>query len=228
MAEKYGICMNLECDNYKKVIEVEPGAEFVCPQCGMPLKVTNKLPEDKKGGDGKKSNGGRDRGNNIVKRNIIIVSCAAIVVVILLVLSLGFGDQVSSKQGGNGGTNDPGLVTGKEGFSDKDAAGEGDSDKDSADENNPDKDAPGKGEDNSIENLKHGTVDLGYAVYTGDLKNGKPHGYGNLVYKKSMKIVESKDFVAKPGDEFEGEFREGKISAQGYWKHDGNETVVKP
>ena len=73
-----------------------------------------------------------------------------------------------------------------------------------------------------------GTIDLGYATYTGDLKNGKPHGYGTLTYKSSRKIVSSKDFVANPGDTFEGEFRDGKISGLGYWKHDGNETVVKP
>ena len=73
-----------------------------------------------------------------------------------------------------------------------------------------------------------GTVDLGYGTYTGDLKNGKPHGYGVITYKTSHKIVSSKDFVANPGDTFEGEFRDGRISGLGYWKHDGNETAVKP
>lgn len=73
-----------------------------------------------------------------------------------------------------------------------------------------------------------GTVDLGYGTYTGDLKNGKPHGYGVITYKASHKIVSSKDFMAQPGDTFEGEFREGRISGLGYWKHDGNETAVKP
>lgn len=73
-----------------------------------------------------------------------------------------------------------------------------------------------------------GTVNLGYGKYTGDLKNGKPHGYGKITYTKSTKIVNSKDFVANPGDTFEGEFRDGKISGQGYWTHDGNQTVVKP
>ena len=73
-----------------------------------------------------------------------------------------------------------------------------------------------------------GTVNLGYGKYTGDLKNGKPHGWGTITYTKSTKIVNSKDFVANPGDTFEGEFRDGKISGQGYWKHDGNQTVVKP
>lgn len=73
-----------------------------------------------------------------------------------------------------------------------------------------------------------GTVNLGYGKYTGDLKNGKPHGWGTVTYTKSTKIVNSKDFVANPGDTFEGEFRDGKISGQGYWTHDGNQTVVKP
>lgn len=73
-----------------------------------------------------------------------------------------------------------------------------------------------------------GTVNLGYASYTGDLKNGKPHGYGTLTYKKSCKIVDSQDFVASPGDTFEGDFRDGRISGIGYWTHDGNKTAVKP
>lgn len=73
-----------------------------------------------------------------------------------------------------------------------------------------------------------GTVNLSYGTYTGELKNGKPHGYGTITYNTSCKIVSSKDFIANPGDTFEGEFREGKISGLGYWKHGGNTTAVKP
>ena len=74
-----------------------------------------------------------------------------------------------------------------------------------------------------------GTVDLGYATYTGDLKNGKPHGYGTLIYKASRKIVPSKDFTANPGDTYEGEFRNGKVSGGiGYWTHNGNKTAIQP
>lgn len=74
----------------------------------------------------------------------------------------------------------------------------------------------------------HGKVDLGYGIYVGDLKNGKPHGHGTITYKTARKIVDSKDFVAQPGDEFEGDFRNGRISSLGYWKHNGNQTAVKP
>lgn len=75
----------------------------------------------------------------------------------------------------------------------------------------------------------YGTVNLGYGIYTGDLKDGQPHGHGTIKYKTSHKIVSSKDFVANPGDEFEGDFRNGKVSGNiGYWKHDGDVTGIKP
>lgn len=75
----------------------------------------------------------------------------------------------------------------------------------------------------------YGTVNLGYGKYTGDLKNGKPHGHGTITYTRSQKIVASKDFVANPGDKFEGDFRDGRVSGgMGYWYHDGEVTGVKP
>lgn len=77
-------------------------------------------------------------------------------------------------------------------------------------------------------NATRGTVKLSYGTYAGELKNGKPHGYGTITYSTSWKIVSSKDFIADPGDTFEGEFRDGKISGLGYWKHGGNTTAVKP
>lgn len=74
-----------------------------------------------------------------------------------------------------------------------------------------------------------GSVNLGYGKYVGDLKEGKPHGHGTITYTKSHQIVSSKDFVANPGDKFEGEFRDGRISGGiGYWYHDGDITAIKP
>lgn len=78
-------------------------------------------------------------------------------------------------------------------------------------------------------NPKHGTVNLGYGVYTGDLKNGKPHGYGKIRYTKQHKIVSSQEYMAFPGDIYEGEFRDGRVSGSfGYWYHDGIQTAIKP
>ena len=61
------------------------------------------------------------------------------------------------------------------------------------------------------------------------LKNGVPHGHGVIKYTQKHKIVSSKDFVANPGDEFEADFRDGRVSGNiGYWSHDGNKTAIKP
>lgn len=75
----------------------------------------------------------------------------------------------------------------------------------------------------------NGKVRLGYGTYQGETKNGKPHGHGTITYTSPHRIVASKDFVAQPGDKFEGEFRNGNVSGGiGYWYHDGDITAVKP
>ncbi len=75
----------------------------------------------------------------------------------------------------------------------------------------------------------YGTVNLGYGKYKGELKNGKPHGHGTITFTSAHKIVASKDFVAQPGDRYEGEFRDGVVSGGiGDWYHDGDITSIKP
>lgn len=74
-----------------------------------------------------------------------------------------------------------------------------------------------------------GKANLGYGVYDGELKDGKPHGYGILTYTEAHQIVSSKDYIAQPGDTFEGNFRDGKIAGgMGYWRHDGKVTPIMP
>lgn len=72
-------------------------------------------------------------------------------------------------------------------------------------------------------------INLGYGVYTGDVRNGKPHGHGIIRYTSNHQIVSWKDFVASPGDTFEGDFRDGKITGLGYWKRksDGNIIAIQ-
>jgi len=75
---------------------------------------------------------------------------------------------------------------------------------------------------------RYGTVTLGYGTYTGDLKNGKPHGHGTITYKKSRRIVSWSDEMASPGDKFEGDFRDGVINGLGYLKtRDGNVIAIQ-
>lgn len=33
-----------------------------------------------------------------------------------------------------------------------------------------------------------GTVDLGYGIYTGELKNGVPHGHGVIKYTQNIRL----------------------------------------
>lgn len=72
-------------------------------------------------------------------------------------------------------------------------------------------------------------INLGYGYYKGETRNGKPHGHGTITYTRSHRIVASKDFVASPGDRFEGDFRDGMVSGGiGYWYHNGDITGIKP
>lgn len=203
MAKKKGVCVNIDCENYKKEIEVEPGSEFECPLCHQPLK------EKKTTGTGPGGSGGG--------------KMAMIIGGVVLVLALGGGGYYYMTSDKSAEPQEPPVDTVVNPLP-KDSAK---TDSVKTDSVKPEEEAPAESKKPVLITGK-GTVDLGYAIYTGDLKNGKPHGYGTLTYKRSQKIVSSKDFVANPGDTFEGEFRDGKISGIGYWKHDGNETAVKP
>ncbi len=87
--------------------------------------------------------------------------------------------------------------------------------------------AKAKSKSSSRSNPSYGTVNLGYGKYTGDLKNGKPHGRGTITYTRSRQIVSSKDFIASPGDKLEGRFENGQLVGMGHWYHGGNVTTVK-
>lgn len=203
MAKKTGTCMNLDCDNYKKEVEVEPGGEFECPLCHQPLK-------ESKGKKSSTPNPGKKKVMMIVG-GLVVVAAAAVGITMS-------GDSKSETP-----VSDPPQI----GIAKVDSAVVDTPAVAVTPEVTPKKEANKPGATTHIQNGK-GTVNLGYGSYTGDLKNGKPHGYGTITYQTSCKIVPSKDFIANPGDTFEGEFRDGKISGLGYWEHNGNKTAVKP
>lgn len=197
---RYGMCLNDACSKAKakEVQQIAARKEFVCEECGKPLR---ECPPPRKG------NG---------KRNILIA------VIVIALCGIGYGVYVSLGSDENARP-----------MAEQPVAPEVSEDSvmvpPTVDETSeaPVPETEGESATPKVMNGR-GTVDLGYGTYTGDLKNGKPHGYGIITYKTSHKIVSSKDYVAQPGDTFEGEFREGRISGLGYWKHDGNETAVKP
>lgn len=201
MAKKTGICKNIDCKDYKKEIEVEPGGEFECPSCHQTLK------EEK---------GRIDKGKDPDKKKKIMIACG------LVIAAAAIGGVVMSLGGDKSKDNTP-IEQPKTSPTEVDTTAVSppivDTPKKDEVQPKPTTPQPQNG---------RGTVDLGYGTYTGELKNGKPHGHGIITYKSSQKIVSSKEFVANPGDTFEGEFRDGKISGLGYWEHDGNQTAVKP
>lgn len=196
---RYGMCLNEQCSKAKakEVQEISARKEFVCEECGKPLRECPPPPPP----------------TNWLK----------IVLIVVVVAALGGGGWYFFSQGDKPPVEvNDGPTTDSIAPVDTTAVPTGGAvTKESVETT---------GEEEPVTKVVNGrgTVDLGYGTYTGDLKNGKPHGYGVITYKTSHKIVSSKDFVANPGDTFEGEFRDGRISGLGYWKHDGNETAVKP
>lgn len=71
-----------------------------------------------------------------------------------------------------------------------------------------------------------GTLDLGYGKYAGDIVDGKPDGAGVLTYTKQQKVVSTKDVVAEPGERIEGVFENGKATFVTLYKKDGNTVKV--
>lgn len=69
-----------------------------------------------------------------------------------------------------------------------------------------------------------GEVDLGYASYSGSLKNGKPDGYGTLRFRRSHAVDSyDQDDVAESGDRISGTFRNGHLES-GKWRKSSGEV----
>lgn len=71
------------------------------------------------------------------------------------------------------------------------------------------------------------SINLGYASYQGDTKNGKPHGNGTLMFKSRHLIPGTKDNYAEAGEQVIGAFRDGEINMGTLYQKNGNRVVVK-
>ena len=83
MAKKQGICRNIDCDNYKQVVEIEAGEEFECPLCHQHLDEVEK-----------KQTSGSKTGN---KNLIAIIAGVVILLAIIIGLFSLFGGQKIEK-----------------------------------------------------------------------------------------------------------------------------------
>lgn len=212
---RYGMCLNDNCSKCKskEVQQISVRKEFVCEECGKPLRECPPPKESKKG-------------------RMIAIAVAAIVViaagVIFIPKSMNQPKEEPQIEVTEGTGNAPMAIDSVKTQEDESVVLEGTEQEDVKTSAQETAEEPVKPTSPQIKD-GYGTVNLGYGVYTGDLKNGKPHGHGRIKYSQRHKIVNSKDFVANPGDEFEGDFRDGRVSGGiGYWYHDGNQTAIKP
>ena len=67
-------------------------------------------------------------------------------------------------------------------------------------------------------------VMLSYGTYTGESKNGKPHGMGRIIYTKENVINshDPKKRTAKPGESVQGQFVNGEITIGKHFDASGN------
>ncbi len=212
--KKYGVCLNSGCAQYKQIQEIVHG-EMECPECKK--KLSPCAPPKKKS----------NAKVPLIAGGAVLVVAAAVGCIVAF-----SGKEKSPKPQGPIGvgpdsteiTKGPDTVT----VVKTDTVKQVDTVTVEKRVEVPAKTGQGHGK-KTVGNPNYGTVNLGYGRYTGDLKNGKPHGHGKITYTKSHRIVSSKDFTANAGDTFEGDFRDGKVSGNmGYWTHDGEMTPVKP
>ena len=215
MALVKGICKNYgECDlaDNKEVQEVDK-TNFVCEECGKPLH----LPDSTKKTKGKRPN------------NKLMIIIAAIVVLLALIggfFVLGKGetkpdpestavlpvdsDNIKAEQHRADSIEAAQIAAEQQRIKDSlDAAAKTDEQK--KNESKPIVSQP--------DPVSSGTIDLGYAIFKGTLKNGKPDAVnGRLIFKVAHQIDsrDSKQRMAEAGDYIIGEFSEGHL-VQGIW-----------
>lgn len=70
-------------------------------------------------------------------------------------------------------------------------------------------------------------LNLGYATYDGDTRDGQPHGNGILTFSSSHLIPGTVDCTASAGEKVIGTFREGKVNMGTWYRNDGTQLMVK-
>ena len=205
---RYGICLNETCSKAKskEVQQIAARKEFVCEECGKPLR---ECPPPKKGN----------------KTPIVVV---AVVLVVALIAAFFIFSGGESKQ-----LTEPQLATKDSDIVkvEKDTIGISEVKKDEP-VVEPMKEEKPKVEKTAGKQAKPATSssnskNLGYATFKGNLKNGQPNDVnGRLIFKTSH-VIDSRDpkgRVAEAGDYVIGEFSEGHL-VQGIWY--GSDNTVK-
>lgn len=212
MVMKKGKCINLDCEEYGHVFEVDEGKEFVCPKCGKKLYDLE--------------NEGSARN---WKKILLYVLAAVIVVALVLFFVIKFsgGSKDVDNQPGKVPIQDPRFVTTP---SDTVYITKVDTVvvQDTIWVNVVDtilvKDTVEIEVVTVLQDLSEPTKVYSFGKYYGSLKEGIPHGYGKMCYTKKVRIAKHAKYkyYAEQGDVFEGLWGNGDIESGKLYDKDGN------
>lgn len=199
---RYGICLNDNCSKCKtkEVQEIPARKDFVCAECGKPLRECPPPPPPM---DWKK-----------------------IIIGVVLVLLVGGGAAFALLGGGDEKVpTEPEVVKIDSMAQEKPDTVPAVTEKSAP---KPEvKTEPKKTQSGPKPGERYkGTLNLSYGKYVGDIVDGKPDGAGVLTYTQTQKVVSTKDVVAEPGERIEGVFEHGKASFVTLYKKDGNAVKV--
>ena len=209
MEKRIGVCNNPDCDLClsREHQEIEFGEEFVCRECGKPLKEF----EEKK----KKKTGNK----------LPLIIGAAVILIGGLVAILTFGGKSEPTPLEEPITIDSANIV-------VEVVEEPVVEDTLAEE--PQEQLQTETEQSQEKPIKPkvSKLDLGYATYeplegASGIKDGKPHGNGIMRFKSRQTIPGTEDCVAEPGEWVNGAWRDGKINAGTWYRNDGNQVIVK-
>lgn len=203
---RYGICLNDSCSKCKtkEVQEIPARKDFVCAECGKPLRECPPPPPP--------------------------VNLKKIIGGVVVALLIGGGAAFALLGGGEEKTASKPEVVVLDSVAPQKPEVPAEETKEEekpatpAVKDTPKKVAP-KPAHMPGERYK-GTLDLGYGKYAGDIVDGQPDGAGVLTYTKQQRVVPTKDVVAEPGERIEGVFENGKPTFVTLYKKDGNTVKV--
>lgn len=72
--------------------------------------------------------------------------------------------------------------------------------------------------------VSSGTLDLGYAIWKGGIKNGKPDGVGKMTFRRSHSL--DSETTANSGDIFDGSYTDGHIDGGKLHRTDGEVITI--
>lgn len=209
MATKKGICKNVfNCSkaDSSEVIEIDEFQDFICPECKQPL-------EDVEGDKGPGNENGNEPGNGNDKK----FPWKKFLIIVIPVVLVGGG--VGAYFATSGGGEEPAAPVTPPVETPAPAP-------------EPEVEAPApKPEQQPAEEVKQkpasNKLNLGYATYEGDIRNGKAHGNGVMTFSRRQVVPGAKDNIeAQPGEYAVGVWRNGEVNMVTLYQKDGNQVKI--